>query len=118
MEPNDQLMQETFKYDEEWEVWITNVKTPFILNEKEFAVLSEAMMAGSRGIIQFKDKSIAIPYVVATYRKSRKLKPEFQLQAPAEEPYKELTPEELAERRVKIAEIRKKLGIRLSVSKK
>lgn len=106
-----------FKYDEEWEVHMSNSREPFILNELEYAVLADALSRGLKATLLFDSFSLNTSFIVSTYRKTKRLKKEYQLQAPAPEPEKPLTPEQIENNRKKIAEMRAKLGIRLAVSK-
>ncbi len=118
MSANEASTQETFKYDEEWEVWVGNSKEPYILDEKEYAVLSDSILKGFRGAVQFEGKLINIPYVQSAFRRRHVLKEQFRLQQPPEEPERELTPEEREQQKKRIEEIKKQLRIKFGVDKK
>lgn len=102
---------QTFEYDEEWEV--SAGRDTFSLNGEEYAVLKDAIMKGIRSVIFFQDKAISIPFITSMYRRSRRLKKEFQLAAPKEEEYNP-TPEEKARRQKILDEIKEKLKIGFS----
>lgn len=108
---NEASMPQIFEYDEEWEVSVA--KETFILNEKEYAVLRNAILNGVRSVIFFQDKALSIPFIQSMFRRSRKLKKEFQLAAPKEEEYNP-TPEEKARRQKMIDEMKEKLKIKFS----
>ena len=108
-------LPDDFMYEEIWEVFVGNCREPFVLNEKEYAILSDAILRGLRGAIQFKDKLISIPYVQSANRTSKRLKPQYRIASPV---YSELSEEQRERNRKKIAEIKKELGAKLSMEKK
>ena len=105
------MPEEFEKYEESWEVHMSNQKAPYVINEKEHVVLEQAILDGQRGMVVFSKFSLAVPFIVSMYRRSRTLRPEFQLKAPEEH---EPTPAELERTRQKIAEIREKLKVKFS----
>lgn len=118
---DQQLMPEDlakeFKYREVWEVFMSNQKEPYIMNEFEYAVFEDAVTKGIKGVISFDWGMINTSFFVSSYRKSRKLKEEWmptQIEAPKE---REMTPEEKERARKKLDEVRAKLKIKLGISK-
>ena|SRR3990167_1861932 len=107
------LTHEISKYNEEWEVFIAGKS--FVLDEKEHAVLEDAVMKGFKGTIQFKDKLLNLTYFQSANLISRVLKPEFQIGAGETAP---LTDEQLASNRTRISQLRNALNIRLSMEPK
>lgn len=119
--PDQQLMPEglarEFKYTEVWEVFMSNQKEPYIMNEFEYAVFEDAVTKGMKGVISFDWGMVNTSFFVSSYRKSRKLKEEWmptQLEAPKERP---MTPEEKEASAKRLAEIRAKLKIKLGINK-
>ena len=102
------------KYDEVWEVHLSNQKIPYEMNEMEYAVFEDGLLSGTKPIIKFSFGSINTAYFVSSYRKSRKLKKEFQPKQLAEPEWKPPTPEQLAKHEKMMKELREKLGIRFS----
>lgn len=106
-----------FKHDEVWEVYVSNQREPYILNEVEFAILKDAILKGVKATITYDRFGINLSYFVSYYLRSRTLKKEFQLKAPEPEEYKEPTPEQRARTAKLLEEMRKKLGVRLSADR-
>lgn len=107
-----------YKYVEVWEVFMSNQKDPYIMNEFEYAIFEGAVTKGMKGVISFDWGMINTSFFVSSYRKSRKLKDEWmstQIEAPKE---REMTPEEKERARKKLDEIRQKLRVKFSVEDK
>lgn len=109
-----QVNDDDFRYEEEWEVYVSNQREPYLLNEMEYAVFRDALLKGIKGVIHFERLGINTSFYVSSYRKSRRLKKEYQLKAPEPEPYVEPTPEQKERTRKLIEELRKKLGVKFS----
>ena len=107
------MPEEFEKYEEEWEVYMSNQKAPYSLNEKEHAILEQAILDGQRGMVVFSKFSLAVPFIVSMYRKSKRLRPEYQIAAPEVEEYNP-TPEQIEATRKKVAEIREQLKVKFS----
>lgn len=103
-----------FRYDEVWEVYVSNQREPYLLDEIEFAILKEEILKGSKGTVAFETFGINLTYFVSYFRKSHSLKKEFQLSAPETEVYNP-SPEQREVVSKKIAEMRNRLGVKLSM---
>jgi len=101
-------------YAEEWEVYLSNSKEPFILDENQYAVLRDSLLRGIKGIIHFEQFGMNTTYYVSSYRKSRKLKPEFEPKELEDGSQRELTHEERDRARQRIEEIRQKLKVKFA----
>jgi hypothetical protein len=103
-----------YKYKEVWEVFMSNQKEPYIMNEFEYAVFENAVTKGMKGVISFDWGMVNTSFFVSSYRKSRSLKEAWmptQIEAPKE---RELTPEEKDKAQKRLDEIRARLKIKLS----
>jgi len=111
-----QLTQEDSagKYNEVWEVFMSNQKQPYIMNEMEYVVFSNALLQGIKGTISFDWGALNTSFFVSSLRKSRKLKPEYQPKQLEEPVYQDPTPEEQLKIQELIDEMRKKLNIKIS----
>jgi hypothetical protein len=94
---------------------MSNQKEPYFLNEMEYAVLQDALLKGMKGVIHFDKFMLNTSFIVSSYRKERKLKPEFEPKQ-LEEPVYNPTPEQMERTRIKIEEIKKNLHIKFSMS--
>jgi hypothetical protein len=59
------------KCRETWEVYMSNQKEPYILNEKEYAVLQDAISRGIKGMVQFDKFMLNTSFIVSAYRKRK-----------------------------------------------
>jgi hypothetical protein len=98
------------KYDEVWEVKIN--KTEYLLGEMEAKVLQDAIASGSRGIVQFSEFIINIPFIEEFYLKSRELKKEYQLEGEVDY-LPDLSEEERQKNIERIAQMKKDYGLLL-----
>lgn len=74
-------MAEDFeRFTEEWE--INMGKEKYVVNERQHALLEQAVLDGQRGMVVFDGLAISIPHIQSMYRLSRKIKPEYQLSEP------------------------------------
>lgn len=105
-------LDDNFRYRETWEVYVSNQREPYILDEVEFAILKEEVARGSKGTVMFEKFGINLTYFVSYFRRSRSLKRQFHLAEQTE--YKEPTPEQHAKSQKILDEMRKKLGVKLS----
>ena len=104
------------KYNETWEIFLSNQREPYILNELEYAVFNDALLRGIKGVVSFDWGAINTSFFVSSFRKSRKLKEEYMpemIEAPKQ---RELTPEESERNLKRIQEIKDKLRIKVSMS--
>src|SRR5919199_4898894 len=76
-----------FRYDEEWEVYVSNQKEPYVLNEMEFAVFKDAQMRGIKGMIHYEKFGINLAFVTSYFLRKKTLKKQFQLAEPKKEAY-------------------------------
>lgn len=77
VEPSLMQGESVGKYYEEWEIYVSGQKEPYIINEVEHEILIEASKRGIKGLVRFEKFEINPAFIVSTYRKSRKLKPEY-----------------------------------------
>lgn len=84
------------------------------MNEMEYFVFNNALLHGIKGTISFDWGALNTSFFVSSFRKSRKLKPEYQPKQLEEPAYKEPTPEEKIRTQKLIDEMRKKLNIKFS----
>ena len=102
-----------YKYAEVWEVFMSNQKEPYIMNEYEYAVFEDAVTKGMKGVISFEWGMVNTAFFVSSWRKSRKLKEEYMpkmIEEPKERP---MTPEEKAKAAKRLEELRATLRIKL-----
>jgi hypothetical protein len=104
-------LRNQFKFDELWDVFMSNQREPYQLNEMEYAVFQDALLKGIKGIVHFEKFALNTTYFVSSVRTKRTIKEGFQLTAPEEK--KELTPEEREKAREKLIQVRESLGVKL-----
>jgi len=90
------LMQEDLgkKYSETWDVFMSNQKVPYVMDEEEYAVFEEAVTKGMKGVISFEWGMINTAFFISSFRTSRKIKPQEGFKPLAlEEEYRPISPE-------------------------
>jgi hypothetical protein len=96
-----------------WEVYLSNQKDPYLLDEIQFAIFKDAILKGVKTTIAFDKFGINLSYFVSYSLRSRKLRDEYQLKSPTT---KEPTKEERIKADLLLQEIRRKLKVQLGVS--
>src|SRR3990167_8136264 len=94
-------------YEEEWIVIVNDNK--YELNKQQAEILNNAISQG-RGIVQFKEFIISIPFIKEFYLKRRFLKPEYQIAPVNQEEHIE-TAEEYIKRMEKWKKTKKKIDL-------
>lgn len=89
---------------EEWIVVVN--RNTYHLNEKQAKLLNDAIANGNRGIVQFKDFVISVPYIQELYLNRRWRDEKYQIEAPEEV---EVSEEQRLKNLKRLEEMKKKL---------
>jgi hypothetical protein len=104
----------SLKYKEKWDVYMSNQREPYELNEMEYAVLQDAILKGVKGVIQFDRFMLNTSFIVSSFRRIHELKDEYKAKQLKEPDYMPPTPEQMEKFRKNLEAFKIKMGIKMS----